>query len=389
MQLRTPLSIAAILLIAASAQAEDYVSVQYLQYMENDDRTTVSAPSVELNKAFGTDVELNLGFVYDAVSGASPTFYDGASGASAYSRGSTSAQNVRYGNISYEEQRTAYSGLLTYRLPNRDELKVGGNYSTEHDFDSFEGSAEYMHWMDSAKSRSLSFGVSYQYNEITVRDTSLQERMYSARDNDGEDGESGASRMMDANTLNLQLGFSQVLNENSYVKAALFYISESGYLTNPYLNVVRNYNTAPQISGESRPDSKSASGVSLRYITALGENAALHVGYRYYMDDWNINSHTADMQLYYNVGEAITLGLKGRFYNQSAADFYSGEVDYFTNERYASSDKRLSAFDALSYGAEFTYHFSKELSYNLGVTYYDQSTNLSALYVGTGFTYHF
>ena len=86
MQLRISLA-AATIITAMALQAQDYVSVQYLQYDESQERTSVSAPSLMINKDFGTDYTLNANVVLDSVSGASETYYDGASGASAFSRG--------------------------------------------------------------------------------------------------------------------------------------------------------------------------------------------------------------------------------------------------------------------------------------------------------------
>jgi len=330
MQLK--LSIAtAVLLIGVSSQAEDYVSFQYLQYNENDNRTTVSAPSIMINKDFGVDYTLNASFVGDAVSGASPTYYDTASGASAFSRGTNlRASDVKYANVEYEDTRLAASLSLTSRFANRDELTIGLNRSSESDFYSSEVSAEYMHWLDDSKNQSISLGLSYQYNEILV--TCVENSSCSV------DVASGASQKMDANLINAQLSFSQNIDSRSYAKFALYTILEDGYLTNPYMNVVRNYNEildTADIVAENRPDSKTAFGGSVKYANALTDTISLQLAYRYYSDDWGISSNTLDSDVYFQYNEdwIFKLGLRG--YVQSEADFYSADKDYFTNETYA------------------------------------------------------
>ena len=361
--------------------SEDYVSVQYLQYDENNNRTSVSAPSIVVNKDFGTDYTLNVNLVLDSVSGASENWYDAASGASAFSRGKgVNADDVKYGNVEYEDTRSAGGAVLTTRFSNRDELIVGLNYSMENDFKSAEASAEYMHWLDSSKNSSLSFGASYQANEVLVR-----AKTYS-------DAVSGASEAFDANSLNLQLSYFQNLNAESYLKASLFYIGDSGYLTNPYSNVVRNYNEVTNkadIAGENRPDSRTAYGVSLKYANAITATLSAHVSYRYYTDDWGIDSHTLDTDLYYELGEDWVFKVGLRYYMQSEASFYNARKDHFTNEVYASSDKRLSDFNAITYKTDVAYKFSDAWSANFGANYYDQSTDLSATYFMTGVTYRF
>ncbi len=393
MQLRLSLPAMA-LIMAANTQAEDYVTFQYLQYQENDNRVSVSAPSVMINKDFGTDFTLNASFVADAVSGASPTYYaadtvssasattvDSASGASAYSRGKNiAADRVKYGNVSFFEQRAAGSVMLTSRFANRDELIVSGDFSSEHDFESISGAAEYMHWLTPAKNQSLSLGVSFQSNEIVAR----------CVDEVNCDASSGASQEKQATAVNAQISFMQNINRTSYIKAALFYIADDGYLTDPYLNVVRNNNgVTADVVGEKRPEKRRGYGGTVRYANALTDDLTLQVGYRYYQDDWEVRSHTADTDLFYDLTHSwrFNLGLRG--YTQSAASFYNGTSNYFTDELYATSDYRMSDFHAVTYKADVRYAFTKAFSVNLGGNYYDQSTGLKAVSLLTGFRYNF
>jgi len=146
---------------------EDYVRVEVLQYNENDSRVSVLAPTIEVNKEFGTDYTLNVDIVADSVSGASPTYYDTASGASAYSRGvQNDPTKIKKGNVNFEEQRTAIGANLTTRFDSRDELQTGINFSAEHDFYSAELSGSYLHYLDGSKNQSLTIGGSYQNNQI-------------------------------------------------------------------------------------------------------------------------------------------------------------------------------------------------------------------------------
>ncbi len=380
MQLR--LSLAALAIITSmSAQAEDFVSIQFLQYDENENRTSVSAPSIMVNKDFGTDYTLNVSLVLDAVSGASRNYYDASSGASAFSRGTNAdATDVAYGNVEYSDTRLAGSALLTTRFENRDELTVGISNSTESDFYSHEVSAEYMHWLSSSKNNSITAGVSYQSNQVLRKCPTI-----------GVDGCSGASESMDLTALNAQVSYFQNIDSQSYAKISLFYSNDDGYLSNPYLNVVRNYTEGgtAEIVADTRPDSKIASGVALKYANALTDEIALHLAYRYYSDDWDITSHTLDSDIYYQANADWLFKVGLRSYTQSEAKFYSGEKDYFTNEIYASSDQRLSNFNALTYKTGVDYKIDKDLSVNFDANFYDQSTGLSATYFVTGITYNF
>ncbi len=388
MQLRLSL-LAASLIISANAQAEDYVSVQYMQYDESDNRTSISAPSITINKDFGTDYTLNVSAVADAVSGASPTAIDTASGASGpYKRGiGLDPNNISFENVDYEENRVAGSILLTTRFENRDELTLGISYSSESDFYSYEGSAEYMHWLGDDKNQAISFGLAYQANEILIRECIEN---YSCE----PDANSGASQKETADLINTQVSFLQNINASSYLKSSLFYITESGYLNSPYHNVVRINAGDPalvDVVAEQRPDAREAYGVAFDYANALSDNWSLHANYRFYMDDWGIDSHTLDTNLYYELGDDWIFKLGLRAYTQSEADFYADfqNTGSFTNEEHASSDERLSSFEAFTYKTGIDYKVSDDLSVNLGANLYDQSTGLSATYFTAGFTYSF
>ncbi len=380
MQLKIKLSfLTTIALATSSLIAEDYVSVQLVHYDEDSGRTTVLKPSIEVNKDFGADYSLNVNLISDTISGASPTFYDANSGASAYSRGFVNQEDIVFDNVKYDDERVAAGATLTTRFANRDELVTGFNYSD--DYQSSEISGEYLHWLDNSKNNSISFGLSYQFNEIATATEKYDD------DDDNYDTDSGAT--MKLNVINAEIGFTQIINKNSLIKTSLFYSNEDGYLNNSYMNVIRYYDTTPQIVIENKPDSRSAYGATLQYIVALNDKMSLNSAYRYYSDDWDINSHTISSELYYEHGEKWIFGAGVRYYTQSKAKFYSGKKDFFTNEKYVSSDRRMSNFDAINYKLSADYRVNEKISINVGTNYYDQRDIFSAVYYNAGLKYRF
>ncbi len=379
MQLK--LSILTCSLLATSLIADDYVSVQYMSYDEESGRTTISTPSIEINKDFGADYTLNVSFANDTVSGASPIYFDAASGASASSKGVTSPRNVKYDDISYSDRRNAFGASLVKRFENRDELTVGLNLSREYDYDSNELSAEYLHWLDDSKNQAISFGTSYQKNDVSI---------YCFLGNDECDANSGASeKVMDLEVISTELGFTQVIDKTSLVKASVFYISEDGYLTNPYMRIVRNYNINPDITQESKPDTRKAYGAMLQYSKAFSDKISTNSSYRIYNDDWDIMSHTISSELYYEFNDKLTTGVGLRYYMQSEAEFYNGDKDYFTDQTYASSDRRMSDFDSLNYKLSADYKVNTKISVNASVNLYDQPDYFDATYYNIGVKYKF
>jgi len=381
MQLR--LSLVTCAFLATTIQAEDYISVQYMGYDEDSGRTTIHTPAIEINKDFGADYTLNMTFVHDSVSGASPTYYDASSGASAtLPEGSSLPSNIRYGDIPYEEKRNAFSATLTKRFASRDELTVGYSYSNEDDYTSNEISLSYLHYLDASKNRSVSLGFSYQKNDVGI---------YCFLGTSACDSSSGASGMVekDIDVYNIQLGYSQVIDKRSVVKGALFMIQEDGYLSNPYMHIVRDFHTTPRITEETKPDARTAYGFSVEYDRSWSNTLSTVVNYRFYDDDWDITSHTLDTKLYYEWSDRLRTGLNFRAYTQSKASFFSGKRDYFTDQKYASSDRRVSEFDAYTYGVTLDYQITDRVGLNLSVGYYDQPEYFDATYYNVGFKYKF
>jgi hypothetical protein len=362
---------AGLLLGSTLLHTENYVSVEYLQYDESDDRVSVYAPLVEVSYDFSTDYNLKASLMYDGVSGATPSFLKNENGA------------LYKGLQSFEDTRKAGALLLTSRFENRDELYTGLDFSRESDYQSLTASFEYMHYTDETHNTAIHLGTSIGFNEILVYDT-----LSGASGHEENDGESGASHTEDSMSYNIQLGVTQVLTAESSVKVSAFTLFDDGYLTNPHGLVVRE-NTI--LGDENRPDSRSAYGLTTQYNQQVAKNISLLGSYRFYTDDWDITSHTLEVDSYINLSKDVTLGVGLRYYTQTEANFYNENKDYFTTQEYASSDERLSKFDAFTYKASIDYKQNDRLSYNVGIQLYQQNTatDLSATAVTIGVKYKF
>jgi hypothetical protein len=360
-------SITAVLLLSSTlVQSENYVSIEYLQYDESDDRISVSAPSIEVSYDFDTDYNLKASMMFDGISGATPSFLENTNG------------NFYKGLQKFDDTRTAGSILLTSRFENRDELYTGFDYSKEEDYESFTPSMEYMHYTDKTHNTAINFGVSVGFNEILVYDAAS--------------GASDNSHTEKSMSYNAQIGLTQVLTSESSMKLSLFMVSDDGYLTNPHGIIVRDYNTnKTKLGNENRPDTRNAYGFTGNYNRLLTDKVSLLSSYRFYKDDWDMTSHTIEVDTYMELSDDVTLGLGVRYYTQLEANFYNANIDYFTTQKYASSDERLSKFDAFTYKASIDYKQNDTLSYNVGIQVYEQNTisNMSATAITVGVKYKF
>ena len=138
------------------------------------------------------------------------------------------------------------------------------------------------------------------------------------------------------------VGVSQVIDRSSAVYAGLSVTDHSGYLSDPYK------------LRDTRPEERLERALSIRYRHFLdGPNAAVHLDYRYFDDDWGIASHTLHTSWYQNLGAWFQVVPNVRYYSQSEADFYR-PVDAFnlSLDMHQSSDFRLSAYGAFTFGVK-------------------------------------
>ena len=130
------------------------------------------------------------------------------------------------------------------------------------------------------------------------------------------------------------------IDRSSAVQAGLSVTEHSGYLSDPYK------------LRDVRPDKRLEWAIAARYRRFLDRaDAALHTDYRYYFDDWGVDSHTVHASWYQNVGTFFQVVPNVRYYTQSEAEFYRSVDDFrLPPDTSQSSDFRLSAYGAFTLG---------------------------------------
>ncbi|WP_232463792.1 DUF3570 domain-containing protein [Methylovulum psychrotolerans] len=216
------------------------------------------------------------------------------------------------------------------------------------------------------------------------------------------------------------LGLTQILSKNALVTGNVGYTHSTGYMANPYKvmtvvfadpTTIGNDPNHPQsIVGdvraflEQRPEERNQLTLESRYIQHIGfADAALHLDYRFFHDDWGINAHTFEADWVQPIASTWTVIPKIRYYSQDAASFYSPyliskqsyyksvqnpdgsySAQYYDPKKLPSnfsSDQRLAAYGALSGGVTINKKLSKAISLEAGFEYY---THASTLRLGGG-----
>ena len=149
-------------------------------------------------------------------------------------------------------------------------------------------------------------------------------------------------------TIASSLSWSQVVNKNLQVTIIADLVHQSGFLSLPFYRV---YFQDGSVHQEKLPDSRFKIPVGLRANYFLGDKFIIRAFYRYYKDDWGIDSHTASVELPYKITPFISVTPFYRFYTQSAVKYFAGYAQHTAASQFYTSNYDLSKFNSNFFGA--------------------------------------
>ena len=205
------------------------------------------------------------------------------------------------------------------------------------------------------------------------------------------------------NSYSLGFGLSQILHKNVQGSLALDFVQQDGLLSTPFQRVyfgdvqnsfIENFQLADAI--ERLPDTrfKVAAGGRLNWF--VNETVSVRTYYRYYFDDWGINSHTASVEIPIKITNKFTIYPSYRFYNQTAADYFRPYEEALSTDEFYTSDYDLSEYSAnqFGFGVSYTDIFAKAHIWKLGLKsidlkyyQYDRDTTFSSSIITAGFKF--
>ena len=167
----------------------------------------------------------------------------------------------------------------------------------------------------------------------------------------------------------IDLSLNQLLTPNSSMQLVYSYMYSKGFLSSPYPYVLQGNDF---IGFEKYPKTRTGHVLALKGVQYIDEDNAFNYGYRYYTDDWGIDSHTFNLEWLHDINDKLMIGARGRYYTQSAADFTKAIGTYQNSDSYLVSDYRMSAFSSYDIGIPLKYKPSDESPYtfSLSVDYY-------------------
>lgn len=391
----TLLGTSAMLPVSAQEQHDWELDTSLLYYGESDDRVQDVSLKVLARRLFADDRILSADLTVDSLTGATPSGAIPQNEVQTFTRPSGEAvYSVSPGELPLDDTflDTRYAATVGWQQP-ISRLYTGSagiSFSTEYD---------YTH-------AGVNFGLSRDFNK---RNTTVSLGGAVARDEldpvggvpiplaamgdiDDLSGRGNATEAKDV--VDLLLGVTQVINENFLIQLNYSVSDSSGYLNDPYkiLSVVDPFTGEavvrapwPGVAGpsheyrfESRPDSRTKHSLFAQGKYYLG-GKVLDLSYRYMTDDWEIDSHTLDLKVYWPLGDSSWLEPHLRFYTQSEAGFYHASLPAGEPlPAFASADYRLGDFDAITAGLKYGWRTVSGNELAVRLEYYRQDGEVPA-----------
>jgi hypothetical protein len=220
------------------------------------------------------------------------------------------------------------------------------------------------------------------------------------------------------NSYSVSLGLSQLLTKKLQFSVFLDLLQQEGLLSSPYHRVyfadkanyyigqaqfIPNYESSFNTGVykladdiERLPNSRFKVPIGARLNYYLNERVVLRTYYRFYSDNWAVQSHTASIELPFKVTDKFTVFPMYRYYTQTASKYYGEYETHLSTQEFYTSDADLATFNANQYGFGITYTdlFTAGKIWKFGLknidfrfNHYKRSDNLNANIVTLGFKF--
>lgn len=179
------------------------------------------------------------------------------------------------------------------------------------------------------------------------------------------------------NSYSASIGFSQILTTRLQFSVFFDVLQQQGLLSTPYHRIyfadktnffigqsqyIANYENTTNTGVfkladdiERLPDTRFKLPIGARLNYYINEYLVLRTYYRYYSDDWDIQAHTASVELPIKLSDKFTVFPTFRYYKQTASKFYAPYEKHFSTEQYYTSDPDLATFDTKQFGFGINY----------------------------------
>jgi len=313
-----PLAAGLSLPLMAAILPEERLDALYHSY--EGDEVRISGPSVQVRGNVGEHWSMNYHYYVDNITSASV--------------------DVRTYGSPYMEQRVENSVSVDY-LSDKSTVSASFTNSEENDYSSNTSFFGVSHDMF-GQLTTVGLGFSLGQDEVRRGKSPVKVGDYN-RNTDSD-------VMGEVTRHSYSVDISQIVTKNTIIGLGYEAITDTGYLHNPYRNVIVN----GSLIGEDYPGVHTSSAVALRSMYFLPYRAKLYGELRVYSDSWGVKGRMYQLGYTHPFGKNLIFDINYRTYGQSKASFYQ---DSF-NEKlvYVARDKELSTFtsDAISATLNYT-----------------------------------
>lgn len=227
-----------------------------------------------------------------------------------------------------------------------------------------------------------------------------------------------AIKSVNRNSYSASLAFSQVLTKKMQFSLFLDVVRQEGLLSTPYHRIyfadkenyyigqsqyINNYESESNIGVykladdiERLPGTRFKLPIGARLNYYVNEFVKIRTYYRFYSDDWNMQSHTASLELPVKISERFTISPLYRYYTQTQSKYFAPYEKHLSTEQFYTSDFDLSTFNANQYGLGVSYSdiFMNSKIWKFGIknidfrfNHYDRNDGLKANIATIGFKF--
>lgn len=329
----------------------------------NKEDVDVLEPMLFVDYKIDTNTDVKVHLAFDSWTAASDTKLDGNTGASGEGIKRQSRIGGKIG-IAKDKKTWAYGiNLGASSEYDYQSLNFSGTWEGRFAEDNFVVSLTPQVYLDQAK----------DYDLQTAKINDFKGRVISAMD----------------------ISASQLLSPKDIISFGYTFINMNGKLNNisNSVKVLDNpYGNSFSRVEERLPNGRDRHALSTKYVHGFNDEMAVNFNYRYYIDDWDIKAHTAEVGLRMSFLEGNAFILPSyRYYSQDQSKYYYKELP--TSKTLMTADSDLSSFDSHRLGVHYEQiigdkKISKvdllDFSLTSGLYYYKRSHDLSYLIVQFG-----
>ncbi|TAL70895.1 MAG: DUF3570 domain-containing protein [Bacteroidetes bacterium] len=329
------------MLIAQQLPANE-IQVDFNSYFDNYG-VEIIYPEVSFSKSVSENTSINGRVLVDVITTASmKSHFDSVYSFANTSKGldafTSASKRTHGGSDNNPDELRGEFGIGVVQLFDEVNVSLTNLYSIEHDYSS-ETIAGSISVPMAKKNTTIQLGLVKSWDKIFPQTRTWIE---------------------DKSVISSTLTLSQIFSTGFIGQIELFYSNLSGFLSDPYQVVtVVNFDSAFFQKYENiYPDYRNRGAAGLRTIIRLNDVSSLQLAYRYYLDDWEVKSHTISA-LYEHLffDEKLLFGAGIRSYFQTKAKFFKAE--YNKLEEYMSVDPKLNGM--ISNELEFNFSLNGSL----------------------------